>query len=69
VTETVMLVNMGNRPHCDNGEGLAHGLPLTRFLIFAPSFPRAPLRFALGFCCIAPSGLTASEMLRARMGI
>jgi hypothetical protein len=29
VTETVMLVNMGNQPHCDYGEGLAMCLPLT----------------------------------------
>jgi hypothetical protein len=29
VTETVMLVNMGNQPHRDYGEGLAMCLPLT----------------------------------------
>jgi len=28
VTETVMLVNMGNQPHRDNGEGLALACPL-----------------------------------------
>jgi hypothetical protein len=31
VTETVMLVNMGNQPHRDYGEGLALRLPLTLF--------------------------------------
>ena len=28
VTETVTPVNMGNRPHCDNGEGVATASPL-----------------------------------------
>ena len=45
VTETVMLVNMGNQPHCDNGEGLASCLPLTRFVwnpIPDPGFRFAP---------------------------
>jgi len=29
VTERVTPVNMGNEPHCDNGEGLASYQPLT----------------------------------------
>jgi hypothetical protein len=28
VTETVTPVNMGNQPHCDNGEGVATASPL-----------------------------------------
>src|SRR2546428_13720372 len=28
VTETVTPVNMGNRPYCDNGEGVATASPL-----------------------------------------
>ena len=31
VTATVTPVNMGNQPHCDNGEGVALCLPLTRY--------------------------------------
>jgi hypothetical protein len=31
VTETVTPVNMGKQPHCDNGEGVALRLSLTRY--------------------------------------
>jgi len=31
VRERRTPVNVGNRPHRDNGEGLASGLPLTHF--------------------------------------
>jgi hypothetical protein len=45
-----MLVNMGNQPHCDYGEGQAARLPLTRFLLSVLYPGLRPLRvLALGF--------------------
>ncbi len=53
VTETVTPVNMGNRPHCDNGEGVASASPLPSRLkewIFGGQFSRPlhGLRIRLG---------------------
>jgi hypothetical protein len=44
VTEIVTPVNMGNQPHCDNGEGVAFGLSLTHSTEAAVKVSAARLR-------------------------
>jgi hypothetical protein len=54
VTEIVTPVNMGNQPHCDNGEGVAAASPLPsrlkvsrESLLFQPSASRTLILTAL----------------------
>ncbi len=47
VTATVTPVNMGNQPHCDNGEGVATASPLPSRMIVAQQF-RACVKTRMG---------------------
>jgi hypothetical protein len=52
-----MLVNMGNLPHCDNGEGLAYACPLPAFSLFTSNQGFASL--TPGYYLVAPVGAFA----------
>ena|SRR6266511_3011720 len=58
VTETVTPVNVGNQPHCDNGEGVATASPLPsrlkggipRYRLLQSSVPRASALILFDMC-------------------